>query len=83
MGSLSLGFITLCSFLSSICGSSSSKGDVGKVVEFCPSFIFRVWVVTLSVDEDLVGEGGGKAGGPNVGYVSLLVLLELQDGGGR
>ena len=36
----------------------------------------------LSVDEDLVGEGGGKTGGLDVGYVSLLVLLELQGGGG-
>ena len=36
----------------------------------------------LSVDEDLVGEGGGKAGGSDVGYVLLLVLLELQGGGG-
>ena len=36
----------------------------------------------LSVDEDLVGEGGGKTGGPNVGDVPLLVLLELQGSGG-
>ena len=41
-GGLLLGFITLCSFLSSVCGGGSSKGGVGKVVEFCPSFIFRV-----------------------------------------
>ena len=36
----------------------------------------------LSIDEDLVGEDGGKARGPNIGNVSLLVLLELQGSGG-
>ena len=41
-GSLLLGFIMLCSFLSSICSGSSGKGGVGKVVEFCPSSIFGV-----------------------------------------
>ena len=75
--SLLLGFITLCSFLSSVCGGGSGKGGVGEVMEFCPSSVFGVWVMTLSIDKDLVGESGGKAGGLNVGYVSLLVLLKL------
>ena len=66
-GGLLLGFITLCSFLSSICGGGSGKGGVGEIVEFCPSSVFGVWVVMLSVDEDLVGEGGGKGGGLYVG----------------
>ena len=41
-GGLLLGFITLCSFLSSVCGGGSGKRGVGKVVEFCPSSIFGV-----------------------------------------
>ena len=57
-GGLLLGFITLCSFLSSICGGSSGEGGVGEVMELCPSSVFGVWVVVLSVDKDLVGEGG-------------------------
>ena len=57
-GGLLLGFTTLCSLLSSVCGGGSSEGGVGEVVEFCPLSIFRVWVVMLSVDEDSSGEGG-------------------------
>ena len=53
-----LGFIMLYSLLSSICGGGSGEGGVGKVVEFCPSSVFGVWVVMLSVDEDSSGEGG-------------------------
>jgi hypothetical protein len=41
-GGLLLGFIMLCSFLSSICGSGSGERGIGEVVEFCPSSIFRV-----------------------------------------
>ena len=41
-GGLLLGFIMLCSFLSSICGGGSGEGGFGKVVEFCPSSIFGV-----------------------------------------
>ena len=41
-GGLLLGFIALCSFLSSVCGSSSGEGGVGEVVEFCPSSVFGV-----------------------------------------
>ena len=41
-GGLLLGFIMLCSFLSSVCGGGSSEGGVGKVVELCPSSVFGV-----------------------------------------
>ena len=41
-GGLLLGFITLCSFLSSVCSGGSGKGGVGEVVELCPSSIFGV-----------------------------------------
>ena len=41
-GSLLLGFITLCSFLSSVCGSGSGEGGIGEVVEFHPSSVLRV-----------------------------------------
>src|SRR5580698_6340539 len=41
-GGLLLGFITLCSFLSSVCGGGSGEGGVGKVVELCPSSVFGV-----------------------------------------
>ena len=76
-GSLLLGLIILCSFLSSVCGSSSGEEDIGKSMKVCPSSVFGVWIIVLSINKDLVGEDGGKAGGPNVGYVSLLVLLKL------
>ena len=39
-GGLLLGFIALCSFLSSVCGGGSSEGGVGKIMELCPSSIF-------------------------------------------
>ena len=41
-GGLLLGFITLCSFLSSVCGSGCGEGGVGEVVELCPSSVFGV-----------------------------------------
>ena len=41
-GGLLLGFITLCSFLSSVCGGGSGEGGVGEVMEFCPSSVLRV-----------------------------------------
>src|SRR5580698_9337907 len=41
-GGLLLGFIMLCSFLSSVCGGGSGEGGVGKVVELCPSSVFGV-----------------------------------------
>src|SRR5580698_5898423 len=39
-GGLLLGFITLCSFLSSVCGGGSGEGGVSEVVEFRPSSVF-------------------------------------------
>ena len=41
-GGLLLGFIALCSFLSSVCSGGSGEGGVGKIVELCLSSVFRV-----------------------------------------